>query len=110
MQRGILCLCLFIWCAAVPVWAQDSAIHYFQRGKERAAKDNFAGAIEDFSAAIAFNPDFAAVYYNRGNAYVAKGELDKAMADFDKAIELDPKLVEAYFNRGCLKYQRARHD
>ena len=51
--------------------------------------------IEEYSKAIALDPQDAVAYYNRGIAYYDKGDLDRAIADYDQAIALDPQDVAA---------------
>ena len=43
----------------------DSAEAYNERGMERAENEDFAGAIADYTAAIALDPNYAEAYYNR---------------------------------------------
>ena len=51
------------------------------------ANDNIDKAIEDFTKAIQYEPDYAEAYYHRGNTYFLKGEFDRAIEDCDKAIQ-----------------------
>ena len=55
-------------------------------------------AIEDFTKAIEFKPDFATAYNNRGNAFNNKDELNRAIEDYNKALDLKPDFAEAYYN------------
>ena len=57
-------------------------------------------AIDDFTEAIQYEPDYAEAYYNRGNAYAIKREFDLAMVDFNKAICLEPGHAGFYYSRG----------
>jgi len=63
-------------------------------------------AIEEFSKAIALNPDFADAYNNRGTAYYLLGEQDKARRDFRTALSIDPKNVPAKKNLEMLKWKK----
>src|SRR5687767_5039528 len=68
-----------------------SARTYLGRANDRFAKGELAGAIADYSVAIAFEPSYAEAYLNRGNTRLAKGDLDGAVGDFDKAVEINPQ-------------------
>jgi tetratricopeptide (TPR) repeat protein len=81
---------------------RELAEQYFLRGLKYVDKGEWDLAIEEYSEAIAIDPEFVEAYYNRGNAYYDKGNLDLAISDYDKAIELDPEDPSAYFNRGMV--------
>ena len=61
------------------------------RGLKYFAKGNYEFAIEDFSIAIALDPNNPGAYFNRGSAYYKKREFANAIVDLDKAIMLDPQ-------------------
>ena len=63
-------------------------------------QDEAQKAIEHYTNAIQFKPDFAVAYNNRGLAYAAKGDSDAAFADYNTAIALAPEDAKAYNNRG----------
>jgi len=87
--------------AAIPQTSlSKSAVAYYNRGVESYKKHDYDKAIEDFSAAITFDPGFAWAYDNRGIARFEKLDVDGAIDDFTRALELDPLLVGAYVNRG----------
>jgi tetratricopeptide (TPR) repeat protein len=60
---------------------------------------NLAGAVKDYSLAIAQDPKAAEHYVNRGIAYNELGQNQQAIADYNKALALKPDLVLAYYNR-----------
>jgi tetratricopeptide (TPR) repeat protein len=60
-------------------------------------------AIEQFTSAISYNPDFAIAYNNRGAAYFSIGEYEKASADFNKALRINPYYFDAHANREQVK-------
>jgi tetratricopeptide (TPR) repeat protein len=76
----------------------------------------YCSAIDDFTRAINFDPNYAEAYYNRGVLYWR--ELDnhyRSIRDLTRAIELDPSRAEAIFNRGIAyklrgDYERAVAD
>lgn len=56
-------------------------------------------AIEEFTRAIAIDPNNALAYYRRGCAYASVHRSDKAIEDFDRAIALNPGDAAALFQR-----------
>ena len=94
---------------------QNLAEAYSNRGIAYAKLNKYERAIEDFSKAIALNPDDAEAYYNRGIAYAKLNKHERAIEDYGKAIALNPNYAEAYNNRGVAyaklnKYERAIED
>jgi len=65
---------------------------YHERGVVKCVDDDYAGAIEDFTSAIEFNPEVADSYVGRGLAYMKTGNKGSAKTDFDKAISMRPGL------------------
>ena len=66
----------------------------------------YEAAIDAFTRALDYNPNFARVYLDRGILYWR--EIDhprKAIHDLTLAFTLDPGLVEAQFNRGVAHQQ-----
>jgi hypothetical protein len=61
---------------------------YVKRGNERSALGNIRQGIDDYTQAIALNPDYATAYFNRGYYRYKAGEIDQARSDFAKAISL----------------------
>jgi tetratricopeptide (TPR) repeat protein len=60
------------------------------RGNPYRAKSYFKRAIDDYTAAIAFNPH-AQFFHERGVAYRMKGDRAHAIDDFKYAVHLLPK-------------------
>ena len=78
----------------------DNVLMYINRGFARDNRNDFEGAIEDFTKAIELDSDYAVSYNNRGSVYSAEGKFGSAIKDYDKALALKPKYVDAYNNRG----------
>jgi tetratricopeptide (TPR) repeat protein len=55
-------------------------------------------AIEDFTAALRIDPNYANAYNNRGNAYDDKGMYDRAIEDYTAALRIDPNHPNAKTN------------
>jgi len=77
-------------------------IVYASIGIECLEKEDYDGAIENFTKAMKLNPKYSEAYNNRGIAYTAKGNHEKAFEDYNTAIELDPEFFYAFINRGKL--------
>ncbi|WP_419658771.1 tetratricopeptide repeat domain protein [Desulfosarcina variabilis str. Montpellier] len=72
------------------------------RGAAYLKLDMLDFAWNDFSRAIAVNPDYARAYHMRGLVNEKKGDTSAALADFDRAIELAPEYGAAYYSRATL--------
>ncbi|MUG91535.1 tetratricopeptide repeat protein [Scytonema sp. UIC 10036] len=75
---------------------------YIARGLSQ--QGNSAAAIQDFSKAIALDPNNSIAYYNRGNARYKMGDKQGAIADYNEAIRFNPNNTSAYYNRGVARY------
>jgi tetratricopeptide (TPR) repeat protein len=91
--------------SAIPSGKQDQsmATYYFKSGVRKFYAGDKAGAIRDYSDAIAANPGFAMAYYNRGDAKRHQGDYEGAIRDFSLSLELKPRYAEAWGNRGLAK-------
>ena len=81
---------------------------YWNSGNEYLLRDDYKGAIADFTKAIEINPEFTQAYLNRGVAYAFLQDYQAAIADYTKAIEINPKLAPAYDNRGVVRGELAQ--
>jgi tetratricopeptide (TPR) repeat protein len=88
----------------------SGAVNHFNRGVDYQDQDQLDLAIEEYTEAIAINPDFADAYLNRGVAYFEKGDFDQAIADYSKAIEFNPQFADAYSNRGVAYAVTGQYD
>ncbi|WP_293128781.1 tetratricopeptide repeat protein [Microcoleus sp. bin38.metabat.b11b12b14.051] len=84
---------------------QNAAEDLFNSGLAKSEAGDIPGAIADYTAAIAINPNYAKAYNKRG---IIHGRYLKdypaAQADFDRAIEINPKYADAYYNRAKVRY------
>jgi len=76
------------------------AVSKYEKGMEKASKEDTKAAIADFDSAIAVYPNFAAAYYEKGAALLKTNDLDNAVVAFVKAIQLKPDYEIAFINRG----------
>ncbi len=78
-----------------------SATDWLKKGIQYSLNKEYDDAIEAFTFAIAFNPNYARAYNGRGNAYGGKGQYDRVIEEYNKTIALDPNFALAYNNRGA---------
>jgi tetratricopeptide (TPR) repeat protein len=81
---------------------KELARTHLNRGYERRQKNDTDGALSDYGAAIAANPEYALAYYNRGNVYRSLGKSDLALTDLNEAIRLNAADPDAYNWRGVV--------
>ena len=62
---------------------------YYRRGFYKDNTRDVEGAIEDYSMAIALNPDYAYAYLGRADMYMLQGDKAAAEADYRKVVEID---------------------
>jgi tetratricopeptide (TPR) repeat protein len=73
-----------------------------QRGFERARMSDAAGALADFTRALALDPNSPSTRARRGWGFL--NEASKlALRDFEEAIKLDPKNGDLYNGRGLAR-------
>lgn len=63
---------------------------YYTAGIAAYNGEDFAGAIENLTRAVYYDPANADALYNLGNAYRRSGDSQNAIATYDKVIELFP--------------------
>lgn len=99
-----------------PDEAALSAEQWLNRGYEKhKKKQDFAGAIADYTEAIRLKPQYAKAFTNRGLSKALLGDYQGAIVDWNEAIRLNPQYSDAYYNLGVAKtdlgdYQGAAAD
>lgn len=78
---------------------------YVFRALISADKASFAEALQDFSTAVAMDPESSDVFYQLGQLYYLTGDLEKAKDNFTKALELNPNNVYAHIQLACITYK-----
>jgi tetratricopeptide (TPR) repeat protein len=73
-------------------------------------KNDYSGAIEDYSKAISLEDNNAKSYLSRGSLYHRTRDLGKAESDFDRAISLNSNMAEAYNNRSHVRFDQGKYD
>ncbi|MDX1414957.1 MAG: serine/threonine-protein kinase [Candidatus Promineifilaceae bacterium] len=92
-----------------PAPGEFTAADYNNRGNTYDSMQMYAEAIDDYSKAVALDPDSALYYSNRGLTYHYLGRCKKALQDYKRAIKRDPRMAEAYLNRGLTFYAQKRY-
>lgn len=79
--------------------AKLDAVALNNQGVGKMQKQDYKGAIADFSTAIKLKPDLVEAYLSRGVAHSLTKNPKAAIADYTKAIKLKPTRADAYLNR-----------
>jgi tetratricopeptide (TPR) repeat protein len=82
---------------------------YLYRGLCRNDQASFAGAEEDFTAALALNPSVPTTRINRALAYYNLANFDAAERDATAAIDAGLKDPRAFFVRALIRDAQSRH-
>ena len=72
---------------------------YYNRGWAQDELGRREAAIEDYSRAIAIQPDYIPAYVARGYSHMSLGDLPAAIEDYDLVLRVDPDVFIARFNR-----------
>ena len=76
---------------------------FFTRGNERLRRNEYVGAVADYTESLRLEPS-AAAYFNRGLAHYNQRNYPAALADFDQAISRDPNWARPYYYRAQVYY------
>ena len=82
---------------------------YELRGLAQAARNDYPGAIRDYSRALEIRPDDGRLLVHRGWAYLLFDSPKLALVDFEAAIKLDPADADAYNGRGTAHARLGDH-
>jgi len=69
-------------------------------------KNDFLGAVKDFTMFIEANPNQAEAYINRGIAKGRLGDLKGEIIDHSQAIKIDSTNGRAFYNRGEVRFEQ----
>jgi len=83
----------------------QTAEDYFLKGVDKGKKEDYRGAVADYTKAIEINPKYAMAYNNRAFIEIFRGNYANAIEDFSMAIELDPTNYNYYIARGSCREQ-----
>jgi len=76
-----------------------------RRGQLRAANGQQEQALDDFRAALDYDPNNWRALHNRGVSLAQSGQFAEAFDDFSRVIQLNPQFAKAYSNRATLYVQ-----
>ncbi len=93
----------------------DMGNYYLAEGKKKGLKEDYQGAIDDFTLALMFDEKSAEAYYNRGLATYYLSNFESAIDDISKAISIDSTRENYYSQRGICysmlsQYPKAKTD
>jgi tetratricopeptide (TPR) repeat protein len=71
-----------------------------EQGRSKQDREDYAGAISDFTEYLRIHPTHLEAYKSRGFAKAMTNDLAGAIADFDRAVEISPRHADAYNARG----------
>jgi tetratricopeptide (TPR) repeat protein len=93
------------WCDRLLAIAPHDAAGYLDRGHARMELGELASAVEDFTRALAIDPELHRARINRAEARFAAGEADAGMLDLAQVIaEARPaEAAAAHFNRSLAR-------
>ncbi|MDQ6929667.1 MAG: tetratricopeptide repeat protein [Candidatus Eremiobacteraeota bacterium] len=80
-----------------------------KRGIARVHQNRRDEALEDFTAALEFKPQFASALLNIGNLLLEDGELDEAIAHYESAVRSDDSYAVAHMNLSAAYKKAGRH-
>lgn len=106
MKKEILFISvLFFSFAAFSQTDDKKANRYYTSGCEKIFRNDYKGAIVEFSWAIMRDSDFLQAYENRGVAKYYLKDYSGAIADFNRALELNPLDYNTLGRRGWARFR-----
>jgi tetratricopeptide (TPR) repeat protein len=99
-------LALYPACAWAQNTAAGSASDYLKCADAECDKEDFDGAIANYTRALKINPKDAKAWDGRGIARYEKHDFNGAIADFTQALKLNPDLSEARFGLADAEYAK----
>ena len=88
----------------------EKATAFINQGLEKAGKNDWNGAINEYTLALQQNPKSALAYYYRATARYNLKDFRGAFMDYSKSINIDPYnsaeyVANSYYGRGlCFQY------
>lgn len=98
-----------LWLATAKVAPSGQNIHN-NLGDVYARQGDMQKAIEEFSKAIAINPNYADAWHNLAHTYDQIGRIDEALKNYQKALEINPNLWQSYQNMASIYFNQEKYD
>jgi tetratricopeptide (TPR) repeat protein len=95
---------------ASPAFAEPAYEDLCEQGRQCLTKDDYAGAVRHYSAAIALNPNEELAFICRALAYQKTHDYDNAFKDCSQAITINAKAVPPYLIQGDMHQANNRMD
>ena len=89
-----------------PVKAEEAR----EKGNELFKAQKYPEAVEQYTEAIARNPDDHRVYSNRAACYTKLAAFNEALKDADKCIEIAPDFAKGYTRKGHVEFFTKQYD
>lgn len=77
----------------------------YARATQKAAERDYEGAIEDYTSAIEYDPEFLEAYLKRCQVRFVQGDDDGVLADCAEILSLDETVAQAYYYQGRARFQ-----
>ncbi|MGK7934951.1 MAG: tetratricopeptide repeat protein [Xenococcaceae cyanobacterium] len=78
---------------------------FFVRGADKHDRNDYRGAIEDYTQALEIDRNHGDAYYDRGHARFELGDHKGAIEDFTQAIAIEGNDGHAYYDRGKARFK-----
>ena len=101
MKKTVLAILSFCF---ILIARGQTVKEYNTSGAAKYKNEDYAGAIEDFTKAIALDASYSNLFCNRAVAKHMLNDYEGALADWNKAVSIDPNFENVYFNRANTKY------
>jgi tetratricopeptide (TPR) repeat protein len=96
-------------CDSLLAHDKTSAVLHELRGLARTGLGDKAGAIEDYTQAIALRPGRGVLLVRRGGLYLVSDAPKLALHDFEEAVRLDPRDSDALSGRAAARVRLGQH-
>lgn len=103
-----LATCLLIALFSLSGYGQN-AKKFFKTGEEFYKAANYQDAINQFTSAVAINPEYKDAYFMRGCAYEMIKDFSKAADDFNRALIFYQKDEEVCYHIGKCYYELKKY-
>ncbi|CAG8440393.1 5074_t:CDS:10 [Ambispora leptoticha] len=80
-----------------------------ERGNELFKKNDFAGAVKEYTEAIKRNENDPRAYSNRAACYTKLMAFQEALKDCETCINLDPTFVKAYIRKAVVEFLKKEY-